>query len=63
MVDECVFEDRFPCAGMSEDETEAALLSVNQEDIEDVLLVIEQGDVLGIKGILLETKMGTDHKA
>jgi len=25
---------------------------VNEKDIKDVLLVIEQGDVLGIKGIL-----------
>ena len=63
MIDEGMFEDGFPGAGMSEDETKAALLSMNQEDVEDVLLMIEQSDVLRIEGILLETKMGTNHKA
>lgn len=47
---------------MAEDETETALLSVNEKDVKDVLLVIEQGDVLGIKGVLFETKMGTNHR-
>jgi|TARA_B110001454_G_scaffold193323_1_gene194145 hypothetical protein len=62
MIDEGVFENGFTGAGMTENETETALLSMNQEDVEDILLVVEQGDMLRIEGVLLETKMGTNHK-
>ena len=62
MVDQSVFEDGFSRARVPEDETKATLLRMNKKDVEDILLMIEQGDVLGIKGILLETKMGANHR-
>jgi hypothetical protein len=39
------------------------LLGVDAEDVQDLLLVFEQGEVLGVEGVALETEMGADHKS
>ena len=55
VVQECFFEDAFAGAGLSEHQAEAALLGVNAEDVEDFLLVSQQGDGFSVERITLET--------
>jgi hypothetical protein len=62
VVDEGVLEDGFAGAGFAQDQAEAALLSRNPEDVQDLLLRFEQREFLGIEGIVLETEVGTNHK-
>jgi hypothetical protein len=39
----------------------AALLDVDPQDVEDLLLMFQQGKVLGVEGIALETEIGANH--
>ena len=61
VFDEGVFEDAFAGAGFSQDEAESALLGVDLQDVEDFLLVGQQGDGVAVEGITLESKVGADH--
>ncbi len=64
VVDEGVFEDGFPGAGFAENETEAALLAVDFEDVEVALLVFEQW-CLGTRGEWVggDAEVRSDHDA
>jgi len=35
---------------------------MNSKDVEDFLLVSQQGEVFGIEGIALKTEVSTDHR-
>jgi hypothetical protein len=62
MGEEGLLEDRLARAGFAENETEAALLSVNTEDIKDLLLMGQEGDRLGVEGIARETEVRAEHR-
>ena len=59
--EEGLFEDALAGAGFAQHEAEAALLSVNAEDVEDFLLVRQERDGFRVEGMTLETKVGADH--
>ena len=61
VVEEGVFEHAFSGARFAQDQAEAALLGMNAEDVEDLLLVRQQGDGLGVEGLALEAEVGADH--
>lgn len=61
VVEQRLFQDTFAGARFAEDQTEAALLGVDTEDVEDFLLVRQEGDGLGVERMALQTEMGTDH--
>jgi hypothetical protein len=56
-----LFEDAFAGAGFAQHQAEAALLGMDAQDVEDFLLVRQEGDGFGVEGIALETKVGADH--
>ena len=62
VVQEGLLQDALARAGFAQDEAEAALLSVNSEDIEDFLLVSQQREGFGVEGMALETKVRADHR-
>jgi hypothetical protein len=62
MIDQGLFEHRFAGARLAQDQAKAALLGVDFEDVQDLLLVFEQGELLGVEGIALETEVRADHK-
>ena len=62
VVDQGLFEDGFSGARLAQDQAEAALLGVNPEDFEDLLLVFEQREVLGVERVALEAEVRTYHK-
>ena len=59
---ERLFQNAFAGAGFAEHQTQAALLGVDAEDVEDFLLVGQQREGFRVEGIALEAKMGADHK-
>jgi len=62
MVDEVVFEDGFSGAGFTDDETEAALLGVDFEDVKVTLLMREErGLVVDDEGVFGEAEVLADH--
>jgi hypothetical protein len=62
MLEEGVLEHGLARARLAQDQAEAALLGVDLQDVEDLLLMGEQGDRLGIEGMALDAEMGADHK-
>jgi hypothetical protein len=62
VIQQGLFQDAFAGAGFAEHQTEAALLGVDAEDVEDFLLVGQQREGFRVEGVALEAKMGTDHK-
>ena len=58
---EGLFEDAFAGAGFTEHQTEAALLGMDAEDVEDFLLVRQQRDGFRVEGIALQAEVGADH--
>ncbi len=63
LIDQRLLEDAFACARLAQKQTEAALLGVNAEDVEDFLLMREQRDGLGVERISLEAKVRANHKS
>ena len=61
MLEQRLFEDAFAGARFAEHQTQAALLGVDAKDVEDFLLVREQGDRLGIEGLALQAEVSADH--
>jgi len=62
VVQEGLFEDRLSGAGLAQHQAQAALLGVDPEDVEDFLLLRQEGNRLGVEGIALQTEVGTDHR-
>ncbi len=62
VVDQRLFQNAFAGARFAQDQTEAALLGVDAQDVEDFLLVGQQGDGFGVERISLEAKVGANHK-
>ena len=62
MVQERLLQDAFAGAGFAQHQAKAALLGVDSEDVEDLLLVSQQGERFGVEGIALETKVRADHR-
>jgi len=60
--EEGVFEDAFAGSGFAEEEAEAALLGVDEEDVEDFLLVRQEGEGVGFEGVACEAEVGADHR-
>ena len=58
---ERLFEDAFAGARFAEHQTEAALLGVDPEDVEDFLLLGQQREGFRVEGVALQAKMGADH--
>ncbi|MBK9990947.1 MAG: hypothetical protein IPP19_09495 [Verrucomicrobia bacterium] len=61
MIYEGLFEDGFAGAGFTEDEAKPALLGVDFQDVEDLLLVREQRKRFRVEGDFLKTEVGADH--
>ena len=61
VVEEGLLEDALAGAGFAQHQAEAALLGMDSEDVEDFLLVSQQGEVFGVEGIALETEVRADH--
>ena len=61
VFDEGLFEYALAGAWFSKDETEASLLGVNLEDVEDFLLMSQEGDGIAVEGVAGETKVRSDH--
>ncbi len=51
-----LFEDALAGAGFAEHQAQAALLGVDLEDVEDFLLVGQQGEGLGVEGVAWRPK-------
>lgn len=58
---EGVFDDGFAGAGEAEDEAEPALLAVDLEGVEDLLLGGEEFEFASVEGVLGESEVGADH--
>jgi hypothetical protein len=56
-----LFQDALAGARFAQDEAEAALLGVDVEDVEDLLLMGQQGERFGVEGMALEAEVGADH--
>ena len=56
-----VFDDALAGAGLTDDEAQAALLAVDAQGIEDLLLMGQQAGVVLGEGAALEAKMCADH--
>ena len=63
VVDQGLLEHGFAGAGFAQHQAEAALLGVDAEDVEDLLLVFQQREVLGVEGVALEAEVGADHSS
>lgn len=63
VVEEGLLEDAFAGARLAQHQAQAALLGMDPEDVEDLLLVDQQREVFGVEGITLETEVSTDHKS
>jgi len=61
MRKEGLFEDTLAGAGFAEEQAQPALLGVDEEDVEDLLLVRQQGEGFGGEGMALEAKVRTKH--
>jgi len=57
MGDKGVLEHALAGAGFAQDEAQAALLGMDAEDVEDLLLVSEQGYGFGFEGIASEPEV------
>ena len=53
MVQERLLQDAFAGARFAQDQAQAALLGVDAEDVEDFLLVSQEGEVFDVEGIAL----------
>jgi hypothetical protein len=62
VVDQGLLEHGFASAGFAQHQAQPALLGVDPQDVEDLLLMFQQGKVLGIEGIALETKVRTNQR-
>jgi hypothetical protein len=62
MAKKGLFEDTFAGAGLAEHQAKTTLLGVNQEDVEDFLLMGQEGGGFGVEGMALEAEVGTKHK-
>jgi hypothetical protein len=61
VLDEGGLDDALAGAGLADDQAQAALLAVDTQGIEDLLLVGQQGWVVLGEGISLEAEVGADH--
>lgn len=62
VVEERMFEHALAGARFAKNQAEAALLGVNVEDVEDLLLMGKERDGLGIEGMALQAEMRTNHR-
>ena len=62
MVQEGLLQDALARARFAQHQAEAALLGVDSEDVEDLLLASQQRERFAVEGIALETKRRADHK-
>lgn len=61
--DKMFFNDALPGSWFSSQEAQTALLSMNPEDLHDLLLVRHQNDVfLGIEGVSGKAEVSADHE-
>jgi hypothetical protein len=58
-----LLEDTLAGAGLAEHQAQAALLGVDLQDVEDILLVRQERERLAVEGIFLEAEVGADHAA
>ncbi len=61
-VDQGFLENGFAGARFAQDQAKAALLSVNFQDVQGLLLGIQEGDRFRVKRVALKAKVGTNHK-
>src|SRR5437868_3849741 len=61
VIEQSGFEDALAGARFAQDQAETALLGMDAQDIEDLLLMSQEADGLGVEGMALEAKMRTDH--
>lgn len=56
-----LFEDGFAGAGFAQHKAEAALLGMDTEDVEDLLLVGQEVESFGVEGVAGQAEVGADH--
>src|SRR5690606_1385180 len=56
-----LFHDALAGTGISHDHTQAALLAVDAQGIENLLLLGQQSEPLSTEGVLVEAKVSADH--
>ena len=61
MILERLFDDRFAGAGLAQKQAQAALLAVDPQGVEDMLLVRQQRNGVGMEGTGAQAEIGTDH--
>jgi hypothetical protein len=57
VVDQGLLKHGLAGAWFAQHQAQAALLGVNAEDVQNLLLVVQQREVLGVEGMALETEM------
>jgi hypothetical protein len=62
VIQEGLLQNALTRSGFAQDQAKPALLRVDPEDIENVLLVSQQGKRFGVEGMALETKVSPDHR-
>ena len=62
VIEQRLLQNGLPGPRFAQDQTEAALLGVDTEDVEAFLLMRQERDGLGIERTALETKVGADHR-
>jgi len=62
VMQEGLLQNAFAGSGFAQDQAKATLLCVDPEDVEDFLLVSQQGERFGVEGVALETKVSADHR-
>lgn len=62
VCEEGMFEDAFAGAGFTQKEAKAALLSVDFEDVKDLLLMGKEADGFDVEGVALNAEVRADHK-
>jgi hypothetical protein len=63
MILEGLFDDRFTGAGLAQEQAQPALLAMDAQRIEDVLLMRQQRNGVGMEGAGTQAKVRTDHKS
>ena len=61
MILEGLFDDRFTRAGLSQQQAQPALLAMDPQGIENVLLMRQQRNGVGVERAGAQAEIGTDH--
>jgi hypothetical protein len=63
MILERLFDDGFAGAGLAQEQAQPALLAMDSQGVEDVLLMRQQRNGVGVERAGTQAKVRTDHKS